>query len=296
MKVTAVGGGSTYTPELVSGFIARTASFPLSELWLMDVSLERLEVVSGFVQRMVEARGAPFKVCLTTDLDQSVRGAAYVITQLRVGMMAARRADEYLGRRHGLIGQETAGVGGMAKALRTIPVILNIADRMRELAPGALLANFTNPAGLVVEALSRYAADVPSVGVCNVPMTTKMDLLNEAFIQLTGARDADDLLEGITLEKYHLDATTARAVFRVAGEGDVVGCQVIEWAGCELARLAIGVIRQLNFEPLDFDAVRVGSLFDGGPLLSEPMFRAVRAAAPGVRFLRLSAPPASAAS
>jgi hypothetical protein len=80
----------------------------------------------------------------------------------------------------------------------------------------------------------------------------------------------------------------------VAADGDVVACQVIEWAGCELAHLAIGVIRQLNFERLDFDAVLVGSIFDSGPLLSEPMFRAVRAATPGVRFLRLSAPPASA--
>jgi N-acetylglucosamine kinase-like BadF-type ATPase len=111
--------------------------------------------------------------------------------------------------------------------------------------------------------------------------------LSEAFIQLTGARDADDLLEGITPEKYHLDAAAARAVFRVAGEGDALACQVIEWAGCELASLAIGVIGQLNFERLDFFAVLMGSLFDGGPLLSEPLFRAVSAVAPGVRFLRL---------
>ena len=87
--------------------------------------------------------------------------------------MEARRADEYLGRRHGLIGQETTGVGGMAKALRTIPVILKIAADMGELAPGALLVNFTNPAGLVTEALTRHAPDVPAVGVCNVPITPK---------------------------------------------------------------------------------------------------------------------------
>jgi 6-phospho-beta-glucosidase len=92
-------------------------------------------------------------------------------------MMEARRADEYLGKRHGLIGQETTGVGGMAKALRTIPVILDIARDMRELAPGALLVNFTNPAGLITEALSRYAPGVPAVGVCNVPITAKMHFL-----------------------------------------------------------------------------------------------------------------------
>jgi 6-phospho-beta-glucosidase len=103
---------------------------------------------------------------------------SYVITQLRVGQMPARVADEYLGLRHGLIGQETTGVGGMAKALRTIPVVLKIAEDMRRLAkPGALLANFTNPAGLVTQALQMHAPDVPSVGVCNVAITTKMGIM-----------------------------------------------------------------------------------------------------------------------
>ena len=177
MKVAVIGGGSTYTPELINGFLTRAQNFPLSELWLMDIDPQRLEIVGGFAQRIVEAHGAPFKVILTTDQRAAIRGASYVTTQLRVGMMAARRADEYLGRRHGLIGQETTGVGGMAKALRTIPVILKIAQDVRELAPGALLANFTNPAGLVTEALTRYAPDILSVGVCNVPITAKMHIL-----------------------------------------------------------------------------------------------------------------------
>src|SRR5512138_3990389 len=163
MKVTVFGGGSTYTPELVNGFLARVDSFPLDELWLEDIDPQRLEIVGGFAQRMVEAKGSPFKVVLTTDQRAAVNGASYVTTQLRVGQMQARCADEYLGKRHGLIGQETTGVGGMAKALRTIPVVLNIARDMQELAPGALLANFTNPAGLVTEALTRYAPDVAAV-------------------------------------------------------------------------------------------------------------------------------------
>ena len=175
MKVTVIGGGSTYTPELINGFLARLESFPLRELWLMDIDPQRLDIVGKFAQRMVEAKGAPFKVILTTDRRAAIRGASYVITQLRVGMMEARRKDEYLGQRHGLIGQETTGVGGMAKALRTIPVILDIARDMRELAPGALLANFTNPSGLITEALFRYAPDVPAVGVCNVALHAKMD-------------------------------------------------------------------------------------------------------------------------
>ncbi len=176
MKVTVIGGGSTYTPELINGFLARLASFPLSELWLMDIDQHRLDIVGKFAQRTVEAQGAPFKVILTADRRAAIRGASDVITQLRVGMMEARRRDEYLGQRHGLIGQETTGVGGMAKALRTIPVILDIANDMCELAPGALLANFTNPSGLITEALFRYAPDVPAVGVCNVALHAKMDL------------------------------------------------------------------------------------------------------------------------
>jgi len=177
VKVAVIGGGSSYTPELIDGFLERVQSLPVRELWLMDIAPERLEVVGGFAQRMVQARGAPFAVHLTTDQRQAVRGANYVITQLRVGGMPTRREDEYLGQRHGLIGQETTGVGGMANALRTIPVILNLARDMRELAPGALLINFANPAGLVTEALSRYAPDVPAVGVCNAPITFKMGIL-----------------------------------------------------------------------------------------------------------------------
>lgn len=185
MKVTVIGGGSTYTPELVNGFIARIASFPLTELVLMDIDPHRLEIVGGFAQRMVAAKGSPFKVTLSTNQREAVTGASYVTTQLRVGMMEARRNDEYLGHRHGLIGQETTGVGGMAKAMRTIPVLLRLAEDIRAVAPGALLVNFTNPAGLVTEALFRYAPDVPAVGVCNVPITTKMHML-ESLHKATG--------------------------------------------------------------------------------------------------------------
>lgn len=184
MKVTVIGGGSSYTPELINGFLERVDSLPLTELWLMDILPERLDIVGGFAQRMVSAKGAPFAVHLTSDLREAVRGASYVITQLRVGWMQARREDEYLGHRHGLIGQETTGVGGMAKALRTIPVVLNIARTMQTLAPGALLVNFTNPSGLITEALARYAPDVPSVGVCNVAINTKMELLKGLKEQL----------------------------------------------------------------------------------------------------------------
>ena len=178
MKVAVIGGGSTYTPELVKGFLDRLEEFPLKELWLMDIDQERLEIVGGFTQRIVQAAGAPFSVHLSSNQLESLQGASYVITQLRVGQMEARRADEYLGQRHGIIGQETTGVGGMAKALRTIPVILEIAENLRDVGEdGALLVNFTNPAGLITQALHQYAPDVSSVGVCNVAVTAKMEII-----------------------------------------------------------------------------------------------------------------------
>jgi 6-phospho-beta-glucosidase len=214
MKITVIGGGSTYTPELVNGFIERVSTLPITDLWLMDIDQERLDVVGGFAQRMVKAKGDPFKVVLSMNQREAIAGAAYVITQLRVGQMPARRGDEYLGLRHGLIGQETTGVGGMAKALRTIPVILSIAKDMREVAPDALLANFTNPAGLVTEALNRHTPDVPAAGVCNVGITTKMTILDE-LEKATGSRVDFDRANLNTLGLNHL---TWHRGFTIDGE------------------------------------------------------------------------------
>ncbi len=215
MKVAVIGGGSTYTPELINGFLARVADFPVTELWLMDVLEERLELVGGLARRMVEAAGAPFAVHLTTDLREAVRGASYVTTQLRVGWMQARREDEYLGRRHGLVGQETTGVGGMAKALRTIPVLLEVAAAMQELAePGAPLVNFTNPAGLVTQALADHAPQVPAVGVCNAPFNAKMSIL-----ELLKRREGLDIApERAALDTLGLNHLTWHRGFTVDGE------------------------------------------------------------------------------
>jgi 6-phospho-beta-glucosidase len=204
LKVAVIGGGSTYTPELVNGFLARIKQFPVEELWLMDIDADRLNVVGGFAQRMVEFKGSPFKVVLTINQRDAVRDASYVTTQLRVGHMEARRKDEYLGWRHGLIGQETTGVGGMGKALRTIPVILKIASDMRELsAPGATLVNFTNPAGLITQALSKYAPETPAVGVCNVPLTARMMLIKR-LEEATGKQIEPERTELNTLGLNHL--------------------------------------------------------------------------------------------
>ena len=214
MKVAVIGGGSTYTPELIMGFLAREKDFPLRELWLMDIDEARLKVVGGFAQRIVQANGSSFKVILSTNQRESVKNASYVTTQFRVGKMQARREDEYLGLRHGLIGQETTGIGGMAKALRTIPVILKLADDMRELAPGALLANFTNPSGLITQALSMFAPEVPAVGVCNVPITAKM-LILEGLEKRLGQKIDPNLCELNTLGLNHLSWHRG---FKVGGE------------------------------------------------------------------------------
>jgi 6-phospho-beta-glucosidase len=192
MKITVIGGGSSYTPELISGFLSRAEKLPLQELCLMDIDEKRLDVVGGLARRMAQKEGTPFAVTLTANQEQAVSGASYVITQLRVGQMQARRSDEYLGRRHGLIGQETTGIGGMAKALRTIPVILNVAEDMRTNAPGALLVNFSNPAGLITEALFRHIPDIPAVGVCNVGITTKMKILKQLQKEIGEVSDPEN--------------------------------------------------------------------------------------------------------
>ena len=203
MKVTVIGGGSTYTPELVKGFLERVNTFPLSELCLMDIDEERLKIVGGFVQRIVHAWDDPFKVTLTSRRTEAVDGAAYVVSQMRVGQMKARREDEYLGKRHNLVGQETTGMGGMAKALRTIPVVLALADDIQRYAPEAFLVNFTNPAGLITEALQTYRPEVKSIGVCNVPITAKMMIL-DGLKEMTGQTFDPAKAELDTLGLNHL--------------------------------------------------------------------------------------------
>ena len=206
MKVAVIGGGSSYTPEIINGFLTRIESFPVKGLWLMDISRERLDIVGEFAQRMVREKGSPFKIHLTCDRRKAIEGAQYVITQLRVGGMASRRDDEYLGRRYGLIGQETTGVGGMAKALRTIPVILGIAQDIKESSPDALLVNFTNPAGLNTEALARYAPEIQSVGVCNVPITAKFRFLKNLGYDIPHERAQVDTI-GINHLSWHRGMT-----------------------------------------------------------------------------------------
>ncbi len=167
VKVTVVGGGSTYTPELVEGIVTRRDRLSVDELVLFDIDRNRLEVVGALAERMVRRAGWPGSVRMTTTRDEAIEGADFVIVQLRVGGQAARRKDETIPLEFGCIGQETTGPGGFAKALRTVPIVLELAEETaRRGAPGAWFVDFTNPTGLVTQALldEGYRA----LGLCNV--------------------------------------------------------------------------------------------------------------------------------
>lgn len=175
MRIAIIGGGSSYSPELVDGLLQFSDRFPRIDLAMMDVDADRLRITAEFARRMADRRQASVRITASQDLDGAVADADYVVAQIRVGGIAARIEDERLGRRHGLIGQETTGVGGFACALRTIPAMLRVADAMRRRAPNAVLINFTNPAGLITEALVRHGG-VPSVGLCNIPIGIEHEL------------------------------------------------------------------------------------------------------------------------
>ena len=168
LKICVIGGGSTYTPELIEGFIEKRDELPVTTIALMDIDEDRLRVVGGLTERMLRAAGSDIELKLTTRRKEALAGANYVITQIRVGGLACRIQDEKIPLQFGVVGQETTGPGGFAKALRTIPVLLDIAHDMAEVAPGARLINFTNPSGIITEALLKYT-DVPTIGLCNSP-------------------------------------------------------------------------------------------------------------------------------
>jgi len=172
LKIVTIGGGSSYTPELIEGFIKRYNELPVKELWLVDIEAgkEKMEIVGNLAKRMVKKAGIPMEIHLTLDRRKALKDADFVTTQLRVGLLDARIQDERIPLSHEIIGQETNGAGGMFKALRTIPVILDIDKDMSELCPDAWMINFTNPAGMITEALLRYGKNKKVIGLCNVPI------------------------------------------------------------------------------------------------------------------------------
>ncbi|QDP39207.1 6-phospho-beta-glucosidase [Radiobacillus deserti] len=176
VKIVTIGGGSSYTPELMEGFIKRYEELPIREIWLVDIEegQEKLNIVGEMAQRMWDASPYDVKVHLTLDRREALKDADFVTTQFRVGLLDARVKDERVPLSYGMAGQETNGAGGIFKALRTIPVILNIVEDMKELCPNAWLINFTNPSGMVTDAIIRYGGWEKVIGLCNVPVMAMM--------------------------------------------------------------------------------------------------------------------------
>jgi 6-phospho-beta-glucosidase len=203
VKVAVVGGGSTYTPELADGFARLRSVLPVDELSLVDPAADRLDVVGPFAARLFARHGHPGRVAWTSDLEAGCDGADAVLIQLRVGGQEARISDETFPLECGCIGQETTGAGGLAKALRTVPVVLSVAERAaRRAAPGAAIVDFTNPVGIITRAL--LDAGHRAVGLCNVAIG-----LQRVFARLLGVDPAAVGLDHIGLN--HL--TWERAVW-----------------------------------------------------------------------------------
>ncbi|MCL2604025.1 MAG: 6-phospho-beta-glucosidase [Defluviitaleaceae bacterium] len=169
LKAAVIGAGSTYTPELIDGFLKRKDRLDVESLYMMDIDARKNAIVSGFAERMIKKSGLNTRLVITDDLENALDGADYVIAQVRVGKLPARVLDEKIPLKHGLIGQETTGVGGFFKALRTIPVLLNAARIMERVCPDAWLINFSNPSGIIAQMLAQETK-VNVVGLCNGPI------------------------------------------------------------------------------------------------------------------------------
>lgn len=175
LKIVTIGGGSSYTPELIEGYIKRKDELPIKEIVLVDVEAgkEKLEIVGNLARRQIAAAGLPWKVTLTLNRFEALKDADYVTTQFRVGQLDARIRDERIPLSHGVLGQETNGAGGIMKAFRTIPVLLDIIEDMKQQCPDAWLINFTNPAGMMTETAIKHAGWQRTIGLCNVPVNHK---------------------------------------------------------------------------------------------------------------------------
>ena len=206
MKLAVIGGGSTYTPELVDGLVRMQDLLPLEELTLHDPAEARLNVLGAMTRRMLDRGGHAAHLELTTVLDEAIEGADAVLIQLRVGGQAARMVDESVPVACGCVGQETTGFGGLAKALRTVPVVLEIADRVSRLAPNAWIVDFTNPVGIVTKAL--LDAGHRAVGLCSAALV----------FQRHFARVLDVAPERIELDHVGLNHLTWELRVRLDGE------------------------------------------------------------------------------
>jgi len=231
MKIAVIGGGSTYTPELVSGLSRERDRIDVSELVLQDIDPERREVVGGLAQRMLDRQGYEGQLEVTDDLDRAVDGADFVLIQIRVGGQEARFSDETVPLACGCIGQETTGAGGLGKALRTVPVVLGIADRVRErAADGAWIVDFTNPVGIVTRSLLDHGHQ--AVGLCNVAIG-----FQRSFARMLGVEPSSVQVDQVGLN--HLSW-----VRHVRLDGEDVIADLLSAHGDEIAQHA-GLSRRL---------------------------------------------------
>lgn len=195
LKLVIIGAGSSYTPELMEGIIKRQNEFPIRELWLVDIEdgREKMAIIAGLTRRMLEKNGLDIPVYETLDRTEALLGADFVCSQFRAGCLDARISDERISLKYDMIGQETNGLGGFANACRTIPIALAIAKEMEQLCPDAWLLNFTNPSGMVTEAILKHST-VKTVGLCNVPVIMQKGIasalgvsdINEFIMQVAG--------------------------------------------------------------------------------------------------------------
>lgn len=241
MKLAVVGGGSTYTPELADGFARLRDVLPMEELVLVDPAADRLELVGGLARRIFARQGHPGRISWTDDLDAGVDGADAVLLQLRVGGQAARNQDETWPLDCGCVGQETTGAGGLAKALRTVPVVLDIAERVRRRNPDAWIVDFTNPVGIVTRAL--LTAGHRAVGLCNVAIG-----FQRKFARLLGVAPDEVSLDHVGLN--HL--TWERAVRLGGPDGDDVLPKLLTEHGDAIAddvRMPRALLNRLGVVP-----------------------------------------------
>jgi len=171
LKITVIGAGSSYTPELIEGLLKRKDELPIAQLWLVDIEQgkEKVNIIADLARRMIKRVGVDIQVEVTLDRRRALQNADFICSQFRAGCLDARIKDERISLKYGMIGQETNGLGGFANACRTIPITLEICKEIEELCPDAWLLNFTNPSGMVTEAILKHTK-VKAVGLCNVPV------------------------------------------------------------------------------------------------------------------------------
>ncbi|MBN1216474.1 MAG: 6-phospho-beta-glucosidase [Candidatus Lokiarchaeota archaeon] len=183
LKIVIIGAGSSYTPELIEGFINKKKSLPIDEIIFVDIESgkEKLKIIEDLTRRMLEKENYSINLSSSYNLRESLQNTSYIINQIRVGGLNARSLDEKIPMKYNLIGQETTGVGGFAMALRSIPIILEIAKDIEDICPNAWLINFSNPTGIITETLNNHS-NVRCLGLCNVPINMQMAIANKLKI------------------------------------------------------------------------------------------------------------------